>query len=172
MSQSYAFDSESDSESGFAEWGMPSAERLKADAERAAMQRSKAIERALLRRAYWVAELFAERFDEFRIELRRRVAVEDETIDRLQEGELIMKVLRQHQAEAVHHGGGIHWTDQKARELIQSTITEISAKQRKLRDELANTPKKMLSKVNQIWNDLEDLDEELVEAKGKLRKLN
>jgi hypothetical protein len=74
-----------------------------ANAERDALRRAQMVDRTRERRGYWQKELAAERFEEFRPEMRRRVQVEQTLLDGLEKTDTPTYILlRDYQAEAVH----------------------------------------------------------------------
>lgn len=78
-------------------------DQAEGNAKRDALRRSQMIERTRERRAYWQKELAAERFEEFRPEMRRRIQVEQTLLDGLEQTDTPTYILlRDYQADAVH----------------------------------------------------------------------
>lgn len=77
------------------------------NAERDALRRAQMVSRTRERRDHWQRELAAERFDEFKPEMRRRIAVEQALLDGLERTKTPTYVLlRVYLAEAVHREPG------------------------------------------------------------------
>ena len=77
------------------------------DALRDALRRAQMVARTRERKAYWQKELAAERFEEFRPEMRRRIQVEQTLLDGLEKTDTPTYILlRDYQAEAVHRAPG------------------------------------------------------------------
>ena len=78
-------------------------DQKEANAKRDALRRAQMVIRTRERRDHWQRELAAERFDEFKPEMRRRVAVEQDLLDALERTDTPTYILlRDYQAEAVH----------------------------------------------------------------------
>lgn len=78
-------------------------DQVAANAERDALKRAQMVARARDRKAYWQKELAAERFEEFRPEMRRRIQVEQTLIDGLEAGDTqTFLLLKAYQRDAVH----------------------------------------------------------------------
>lgn len=91
--------SESESDS----WDEPEEDDRRANnAEREQKHRDQMIARATERKAYWQRELAAERFDEFKPEMRRRIQVEQTLIDGLSSTTQTFLLLKNYQRDAVH----------------------------------------------------------------------
>jgi hypothetical protein len=78
-------------------------DQAEANAKREALRRVQMVSRARERKAYWQKELAAERFDEFKPEMRRRIQVEQTLINGLEGSEAqAFVLLRTYQQDAVH----------------------------------------------------------------------
>lgn len=81
-------------------------DQVEANAKRDAIRRALMVSRTRERRDYWQRELAAERFDEFKPEMRRRVAVEQSLLEALERTETPTYVLlRDYQEDSVHCEG-------------------------------------------------------------------
>ena len=82
-------------------------DQKEANALRDALRRAQMVARAQERKAYWQKELAAERFEEFKPEMRRRIQVEQTLLDGLEKTETPTYILlRDYQADAVHREPG------------------------------------------------------------------
>ena len=92
------------SESEVDSWDEPEEDDRRANNdEREEKHRAQMIVRATERKAYWQRELAAERFEEFKPEMRRRIQVEQTLIDGLQNSSTqTFLLLKNYQRDAVH----------------------------------------------------------------------
>lgn len=136
-----------------------------AQQDRPAAQRFGFIQRARARIEWWSAELAAERWEEFRPEMRRRILCEEDFIADLESGIPILPAIRTYQLAAIHRGlqGSVKT---KAQQNIERKLTEIVESQRRLTAELRALPKNRTGRWKEIFTELDDLDRYAAELKG------
>ena len=145
-------------------------EQKAANADRDALRRAQMIARALERKAYWQKELAAERFEEFRPEMRRRIQVEQTLIDGLEAGELPTFVLmRTYQQDAVHMPDRPKTAREDEREDLETRIGKAVQRKRDLEERLRLTPEKQPGVRGELIRKIGNEQDYIVDLKNKLR---
>lgn len=143
------------------------------NAERDALRRAQMIGRARERKAYWQRELAAERFEEFKPEMRRRIQVEQTLLDGLENGELpTFVLLRNYQKDAVHMPAQPKTDREEEREDLETRIGKAVQRKRELNETLRLTPERQGIKRDELIRKIGLEDDYIADLKTKLRLLN
>jgi hypothetical protein len=143
------------------------------DGEREATKRAQMIGRAQQRRAYWQRELAVERFDEFKGEMRRRIAVEQTLLDGLEHSQTPSFILlRNYQRDAVHMASQPKTDRDEQREDLETRISKAAKRKRDLNETLRLTPERQGIKRDELIRKIGLEDDYIADLKAKLRVLN
>ncbi len=102
--------------------------------------------RAEVRRAYWRRELADERFDEFKPEMRRRIAVETTLIEGLENGGSLFGLRRKYQQDAVHLRGEPPSESEQRLAELRGSLVECKRRQKSQLEQQRLTPRNNPSK--------------------------
>lgn len=141
------------------------------NAERDKRQRDAMVSRALERKGYWQRELTAERFDEFKPEMRRRIQVEQDLIDGLQANRLpVFVLLTAYHRDAVHRPAKPESIEDTTPKQLADAIAKASRKRRDLEESIRLTPQKQTTERRRLLNTLAEVERDIAKLKGELRK--
>ena len=142
------------------------------DAEQEAIRRAAMAGRARERRAYWQRELAAERWEEFKPEMRRRIQVEQTLLDGLENSKTpTFVLLRTYQRDAVHAPSQPKTERDEEREDLETRIAKAVKRKRELNDQLKLTPLKQESKREDLVRRIGGEDDYIRDLKAKLRSI-
>jgi hypothetical protein len=142
------------------------------DADREDLRRAQMVGRARERRAYWQRELAAERFDEFKPEMRRRVQVEQTLIDGLEQTKTpTFILLKNYQRDAVHIPAQPKTEREEERDDLETRIGKASERKRALTERLRLTPLKQESQREDLIRKIDHEGRYISDLQAKLRTL-
>lgn len=141
------------------------------DAERARLAVTKMLERARVRQDNWRRQLADERFEEFKPEMRRRIAVEQDLIDGLQAGRHPTSLLPKYLRDAVHRTTAPKSEDELEAEALRERIAKATTRRRDLDERLRLTPMKQERQRDELLRKIEVEVSYIHDLKAKLRQL-
>lgn len=140
------------------------------DAEQEAIRRAAMAGRARERRAYWQRELAAERWEEFKPEMRRRIAVEQALLDGLEKTKTpTFVLLRTYQRDAVHAPSQPKSERDEEREDLEARIAKAVQRERELNERLRLTPERQPGVRAELVRKIGTERDYIVDLKNKLR---
>jgi len=138
--------------------------------EQEATRRAAMIGRARERRVSWQGALAAERFDEFKPEMRRRIQVEQTLLDGLENGKTPSFILlKAYQKDAVHMPSQPKTAREDEREDLERRIGKAVQRKRDLEESLRLTPEKQPGVRGELVRKIGTEQDYIVDLKNKLR---
>ncbi len=142
------------------------------DGEREAAKRAQMIGRAQQRRAYWQRELGLERFDEFKGEMRRRIAVEQTLLDGLERSETPSFILlRTYQRDAVHNPNQPKTAREEELADLLERISKAAKRRKDLEGELELTPQRQAQQRKELFRKIGKEADYIRDLQGKVREM-
>ena len=142
------------------------------DAEQEAIRRTAMAGRARERRAYWQRELAAERWEEFKPEMRRRIAVEQALLDGLEKTKTpTFVLLRTYQRDAVHAPSQPKTEREEEREDLETRIAKATRRRKDLLATLELTPKRQTWERTELTRKIGKEEEYVRDLQAKLRAI-
>jgi len=142
------------------------------NAERDEQRRAQMIVRATDRKAYWQRELAAERFDEFKPEMRRRIQVEQTLLDGLEHSTtptfLLLKV---YQRDAVHMPSQAASKQEEERADLLERIQKASQRRKDLLRRLELTPQRQTIERTELTRKIAKEGEYIADLQVQVRAL-
>lgn len=140
------------------------------DAEQEATRRAAMIGRACERRANWQRELAAERFDEFKPEMRRRIQVEQTLIDGLEQTKTSTFILlRNYQRDAVHMPAQPKTEREQERADLLERIGKATQRRKDLLGTLELTPQRQVLERKELLRKIAKGEEYVRDLQAKVR---
>lgn len=143
-----------------------------ANAERDALRRAQMVIRARERADFWRRQLAAERFDEFKPEMRRRVAVEQALLDGLEKTDTPSFVLmRTYLAQAVHKPSQPRTEAEEECDDLQERIGKATQRRKDLLGTLQLTPQRQGWERKELLRKIASEEEYVRGLQAKVRAL-
>ncbi len=142
------------------------------DGEREAAKRVQMIGRARERLSYWQREFALERFDEFRPEMRRRIAVEMDLLDRLEHTSTPSFILlRNYQRDAVHNPSQPKTASEEELADLLERISKAAKRRKDLEGELDLTPQRQAQQRKELLRKIGKEADYIRDLQGKVREM-
>jgi hypothetical protein len=142
------------------------------DGEREAAKRAQMIGRAQQRRAYWQRELALERFDEFKGEMRRRIAVEQTLLDGLEHSHTPSFILlRNYQRDAVPMPAQPKTAREEELADLLERISKAAKRRKDLEGQLELTPERQGWERRELLRKIGKEADYIRDLQGKVREM-
>jgi len=142
----------------------------KDDVDREDLRRAQMVGRGRERRVYWQRELAAERFEEFKPEMRRRVQVEQTLIDGLEQTKTpTFVLLRNYQSDAVHAANQPKTEVEQTQSLLVDRIAKATRRKRDLGEALRLTPQKQTTERRRLLTEIDTEQAHIDDLKAEMR---
>ncbi len=143
-----------------------------ANAERDALRRAKMVLWARDRADFWRRQLAAERFDEFKPEMRRRVAVEQALLDGLEKTNTPSFVLmRTYLPQAVHKPAQPRTKSEDERADLLERIQKASQRRKELLGRIELTPQRQAAQRKELIRQAGKEGEYITDLQNQLRAM-
>lgn len=151
--------------------GAETTDQAEANAKRDAVRRVLMVSRTRERSDYWQRQLAAERFDEFKPEMRRRIQVERTLLDGLELGKAqTFVLLRTYQQDAVHMPTQLKTEAEQAHSLLDERIAKAVRRKRDLAEALRVTPQKQTAERRRILAEIDAEQAHVDDLKAEMRR--
>jgi hypothetical protein len=149
----------------------PAREQLD-DKESEAAKRVQMIGRAQQRRAYWQREFALERFEEFRPEMRRRIAVEMDLLEGLEHTSTPSFILlRNYHRDAVHNPSRPKTACEEELADLLERISKAAKRRKDLEGELDLTPQRQAQQREELLRKIGKEADYIRDLQGKVREM-
>lgn len=140
------------------------------DLDREGIRRAQMVGRACERRAYWQRELAAERFNEFKPEMRRRIQVEDAFLNALEAANVpTFVLLRNYQRDAMHATNQPKTEAEQTQSLLVDRIAKATRRKRDLGEALRLTPQKQTTERRRLLTEIDTEQAHIDDLKAEIR---
>ena len=140
------------------------------DVDREGIRRAQMAGRTRERRAYWQRQLAAERCDEFKPELRRRIQVEDSLLSALETAnQPTLVLLRNYQRDAVHAADQPKTEAEQRHSVLDDRIAKAVRRKRDLAEALRVTPQKQTAERRRVLAEIDAEQAHIDDLKAEMR---